>query len=56
MIVKSQKEKEKAICSQVEKYLAQGSNKSEAVRKVMAEFNYLAEASIYNILRRNKKE
>lgn len=55
MVIKSQKEKEKLICAAIDKYLASGSKKSEAVRRVMSDFNYLTEAAVYNIYKRNKK-
>lgn len=55
MVIKSQKEKEKFICAAIDKYLGNGLKKSEAVRRVMSDFNYLTEAAIYNIYKRNKK-
>ena len=55
MVIKSQKEKEKLICAAIDKYLGNGLKKSEAVRRVMSDFNYLTEAAIYNICKRNKK-
>lgn len=55
MVIKSQKEKEKLICAAIDKYLGNGLKKSEAVRRAMSDFNYLTEAAIYNIYKRNKK-
>jgi hypothetical protein len=55
MVIKSQKEKEKFICAAIDKYLASGLKKSEAVRRVMSDFNYATEAAIYNIYKRNQK-
>ena len=36
--------------------MKQGLKKSEAVRRTMSDFKYACEASIYGILKRNKKK
>ncbi len=56
MVINGQKNKERAVCEKVDYYMRHGFKKSEAVRKVMVDFCYTTEASIYNILRRNKKQ
>lgn len=56
MVIKSQKQKERSICEAVESYMKhKGFKKSEAVRRVMVDFNYTTEAAIYGILKRNKE-
>jgi hypothetical protein len=55
MITMGQRDKERAVCEKVAYYVEHGFKKSEAVRKTMVDFCYTTEASIYNILRRNKK-
>lgn len=54
MIINGQKEKERAVCERVAYYIEHGFKKSEAVRKTAVDFLYSTEASIYNVLRRNK--
>lgn len=54
MIILTRKEKELAVCNKVAYYQRQGFKKSEAVKLTMVDFKYVTEASIYNILRRNK--
>lgn len=54
MVILTRKEKELAVCNKVVYYQRQGFKKSEAVRQTMVDFKYVTEASIYNILRRNK--
>ena len=56
MVINGQKNKERAVCEKVAYYMEHGFKKSEAVRKVMVDFCYTTEASIYNVLRRNKKK
>lgn len=55
MVINGQKDKERAVCDKITYYTEHGFKKSEAVRKVMADFSYTTEAAIYNILRRNKQ-
>ena len=49
----TQKEKESMIVLAVENYMKNGLKKSEAVRRTMSDFNYVCEASIYGVLKRN---
>lgn len=55
MIINGQHDKERAVCERVAHYVRHGFKKSEAVRKTAVDFMYATEASIYNILKRNKK-
>ena len=54
MVILTRKEKELAVCNKAGYYQRQGFKKSEAVKLTMVDFKYVTEASIYNILRRNK--
>ena len=55
MVFKSQEEKENAVISRLEEYLRQGFRKSAAVRRVMEDFSYSTETSIYLIQKRVNK-
>lgn len=54
MVIMTQKEKENMIILAVESYMKHGLKKSEAVRQTMSDFNYVCEASIYGVLKRNR--
>lgn len=54
MIMTGQEDKERAVLEKIAFYMKHGYKKSVAVRKVMVDFSYATEASIYGILRRNK--
>ena len=55
MFYRTQKEKEDAIYDKIDAYVQQGEKKSNAVRKVMAEYCYSIEAAIYCIIKRVKE-
>ena len=44
------------VCQSVDKYMKHGVKKSEAVRRTMRDFNYLTEAAVYGILKRNREK
>lgn len=54
-MVTTHRAKEENVCAMVDSYVRQGFKKSEAVRKVMVDFQYATEAAIYGILRRCKE-
>lgn len=56
MVISSQKAKESMVCQSVDKYMKRGFKKSEAVRRTMRDFNYLTEAAVYGILKRNREK
>lgn len=55
MSFKSSKEKKDAVLRRVSELLAQGCQKTSAVRQVAEEFCYCSELSVWNILKKEAK-
>lgn len=52
----NKEEKRKAIVRSVHLYMAQGLNKTAAVKKTSADFGYLTDIPVWNALKREEAE
>ena len=56
MTFKSSREKKEAVVRRVSELMAQGYQKTSAVRQVAEEFCYCSELSVWNILRKEAQD